>query len=98
VAGCSRCRLHGGLSRRIFASCRTSLLFRRESRIEVRPARRHRVENHNTPDWLKTILFLTFAGAAALIVAASVFTLIQHEFPLLREMSEFVRETIDRFL
>ena len=50
------------------------------------------------PDWLKAILFLFFAGAAALIVAASVFTLVQNEFPFLREVFDPVRKTINRFL
>jgi hypothetical protein len=50
------------------------------------------------PDWLKTILFLMSAGAAALIVAASVFTLMQHEFPLLREGFELFRDAVDRSL
>jgi hypothetical protein len=44
----------------------------------------HSAKLEQNRTWLKTLLFLGAAGGASLIVAASFFTLLQQEFPLLR--------------
>ncbi len=59
----------------------------KENRLQRYSTERLVMEPHRDkqliPTWLKTFTFLGAAGAASLIVAASLFTLSQQDFPLL---------------
>ena len=47
---------------------------------------------------MRQIFFLTLIGVVALTLAFLLFSLPQHEFPLLQQVFEPVREAINRFL